>query len=111
MPADTAAAAGSAARAAGLLGAKHVLRVELDELGRRVFGFPHVLADEPAPGSLKVRVFNHPMGESGVTFCAAPRLAAALHKGFPRSLHQAPALLPAEGTGCQPDSWLSGEGT
>lgn len=58
-----------------------------------------VLADEPAPGSLKVRVFNHPMGECGVTFCAAPRLASSLRKGFPRSLHQAPALLPAETTG------------
>lgn len=58
-----------------------------------------VLADEPAPGSLKVRVFNHPLGESGVTFCATPGLAATLRKGFPRSLHQAPALLPAEATG------------
>jgi LysR family transcriptional activator of nhaA len=58
-----------------------------------------VLADEPAPGSLKVRVYNHPMGECGVTFCATARLAAALRKGFPRSLHQAPALLPAEGSG------------
>jgi LysR family transcriptional activator of nhaA len=58
-----------------------------------------VLADEPAPGSLKVRVFNHPMGECGVTFCATARLAGALRKGFPRSLHQAPALLPTETTG------------
>lgn len=58
-----------------------------------------VLADEPAPGSLKVRVFNHPMGECGVSFCAAPRLASSLRRGFPRSLHQAPALLPAETTG------------
>ncbi len=58
-----------------------------------------VLADEPASGTHKVRVFNHPLGECGVTFCASARLAAALRKGFPRSLHQAPALLPAEGTG------------
>jgi LysR family transcriptional activator of nhaA len=58
-----------------------------------------VLADEPAPGSLKVRVFNHPMGECGVTFCATARLASALRKGFPRSLHHAPALLPTESTG------------
>jgi LysR family transcriptional activator of nhaA len=58
-----------------------------------------VLADEPASGGAKVRVFNHPLGECGVTFCAGPRLAAALKKGFPRSLHQAPALLPADGTG------------
>ncbi len=58
-----------------------------------------VLSDEPASGSHKARVFNHALGECGVTFCAGPRLAAALHKGFPRSLHQAPALLPADGTG------------
>lgn len=58
-----------------------------------------VLADEPATGGLKMRVFNHPLGECGVTFCAGPRLAATLRKGFPRSLHHAPALLPAEGTG------------
>ena len=58
-----------------------------------------VLSDEPATGGLKMRVFNHPLGECGVTFCAGPRLANALRKGFPRSLHQAPALLPADGTG------------
>ncbi len=58
-----------------------------------------VLADEPASGALKMRVFNHPLGDCGVTFCAGSRLAQALRKGFPRSLHQAPALLPAEGTG------------
>jgi LysR family transcriptional activator of nhaA len=58
-----------------------------------------VLSDEPASGSHKARVFNHALGECGVTFCAGPRLADALRKGFPRSLHQAPALLPADGTG------------
>ncbi len=67
-----------------------------------------VLADEPAPGSLKVRVFNHSLGDCGVTFCAAPRLAPSLRKGFPRSLHGAPALLPAEGTGLRRslDRWF-----
>jgi len=67
-----------------------------------------VLADEPAPGSLKVRVFNHPLGECGVTFCATARLARALRKGYPRSLHQAPALLPTEGTGLRRslDRWF-----
>lgn len=67
-----------------------------------------VLADEPAPGSLKVRVFSHPLGECGVTFCAGARLAAGLRKGFPRSLHGAPALLPTEGTGLRRslDQWF-----
>lgn len=71
-----------------------------------------VLADEPAPGSLKVRVFNHPMGDCGVTFCATARLAGVLRKGFPRSLHQAPALLPTEGTGLRRslDRWFHEQG-
>jgi LysR family transcriptional regulator, transcriptional activator of nhaA len=67
-----------------------------------------VLADEPAPSSLKVKVFNHPLGESGVTFCATARLATSLRKGFPRSLDGAPALLPAESTGLRRslDRWF-----
>lgn len=55
-----------------------------------------VLADQPAPSGLKC--FNHLLGESGVTFCGAVRLAARLRKDFPRSLHGAAALLPAENT-------------
>lgn len=71
-----------------------------------------VLADEPASGSSRVKVSNHPLGECGVTFCAAPRLAASLRKGFPRSLNAAPALLPAEGTGSRRslDRWFHGLG-
>jgi len=57
-----------------------------------------VLADEPASSSLKFRAFTHLLGESGVTFCAAPKLAARLRRGFPASLHEAPALLPTENT-------------
>jgi LysR family transcriptional regulator, transcriptional activator of nhaA len=58
-----------------------------------------VLADEPAPSTLKIRAFSHLLGESDVTFCAVPALATKLRHGFPRSLHGAPALLPAETTG------------
>jgi LysR family transcriptional activator of nhaA len=57
-----------------------------------------VLSDEPAPSTAKLRVFNHQLGESGITFCAAAPSAAKLRKGFPRSLHEAPAFLPAENT-------------
>ncbi|MFN3408189.1 MAG: transcriptional activator NhaR [Limisphaerales bacterium] len=57
-----------------------------------------VLADEPAPSSLKVRTFTHPLGESDMEFCAVPALARRLKRGFPRSLHEAPAFLPAENT-------------
>jgi len=57
-----------------------------------------VLSDEPAPSTVKIRAFNHLLGESGVTFCAAADQAAKLRRGFPRSLHGAPAFLPAENT-------------
>jgi len=57
-----------------------------------------VLADEPAPSSTTFRTFNHPLGESSTSFCASGRLAMVLKKGFPTSLHEAPALLPADNT-------------
>jgi LysR family transcriptional activator of nhaA len=57
-----------------------------------------VLADEPAASSANIRIFNHPLGEAGTAFCAEKLLANRLRKGFPRSLHEAPALLPVEGT-------------
>ena len=57
-----------------------------------------VLADEPATGVSTSKVFTHHLGESSVTFCAAPQLAATLKVGFPKSLHGAPALMPGEST-------------
>jgi LysR family transcriptional activator of nhaA len=57
-----------------------------------------VLADEPAPTSLKVRTFNHLLGTCEVVFCATSALARKLRPGFPRSLHAAPALLPTQNT-------------
>jgi len=55
-----------------------------------------VLADEPASTGLKFKTFNHLLGTSGVTFCAVPKLATQLAKGFPKSLNDAPALLPSQ---------------
>lgn len=57
-----------------------------------------VLADEPAPGSLKFRTFNHALGGCGVSFCARGQLATRLLRNFPASLQGAPALLPTENT-------------
>ena len=57
-----------------------------------------VLADTPLGGALNVRAFNHPLGECGITFFAAPELAARLREGFPGSLEDAPMLIPAEST-------------
>ncbi|HSA12138.1 MAG TPA: LysR family transcriptional regulator [Candidatus Paceibacterota bacterium] len=58
-----------------------------------------VLADEPASSGVASNVFNHLLGESDVTFCAAPALAAKLRRGFPKSLNGAPALLPMSHSG------------
>lgn len=57
-----------------------------------------VLSDMPvAPGS-SFRVFNHELGQCGVTFFGAPALASELAPGFPGSLDGAPALLPTPRT-------------
>lgn len=57
-----------------------------------------VLTDEPATASFKIKVFSHLLGESNVAICATPKLARVLRKGFPKSLHGAPALLPTSNT-------------
>ncbi|HXT12603.1 MAG TPA: LysR family transcriptional regulator [Candidatus Angelobacter sp.] len=58
-----------------------------------------VLADEPASSGVTTNVFNHLLGESGVTFCATSPLATKLRRGFPKSLNGAPALLPMSNSG------------
>ncbi|GAB5558476.1 MAG: LysR family transcriptional regulator [Synoicihabitans sp.] len=67
-----------------------------------------VLADEPASSSHAFRAFNHKLGESPITFCASPEIAEKLKKGFPKSLHGAAALLPAESTALRRslDNWF-----
>ena len=57
-----------------------------------------VMSDEPAPNSTNFKVFSHPLGKSRVSLCAEVKLAAKLKRHFPRSLNDAPALLPAENT-------------
>jgi LysR family transcriptional activator of nhaA len=55
-----------------------------------------ILADEAAGSDHEFPLFNHTLGSCGVTFCAAPKLAAKLRKGFPASLDGQPVLLPSE---------------
>ena len=57
-----------------------------------------VLADEPASSSSNFKVFDHPLGETGTTFCAEKNLAVRLKRNFPKSLHESPALLPVDNT-------------
>jgi len=61
-----------------------------------IFGLDVVLADAPAPPGVKVRAYNHLLGESPVAIFGTARLAAAHRRGFPASLDGAPFLLPSE---------------
>lgn len=72
-----------------------------------------VIADAPASADRSgVRAFNHQLAESGISFFAAPKLAAGLKRGFPASLHGAPMLLPTDDTsfGRQIRAWLEDKG-
>ncbi len=60
--------------------------------------FDLVIADTPLGPHLRVRAFNHLLGESGITFFATPALARRFGRSFPRSLDGAPLLLPTENT-------------
>lgn len=63
-----------------------------------VYGLDVVLSDAPASPGLPVRLFNHLLGESGTTFFAPATLAKRIRKGFPRTLHEQPMLLPGRGS-------------
>lgn len=61
-----------------------------------VYGLDVVLADSPAPPTIKVRAYSHLLGECSVSVFATERMAAAHRRKFPRSLDGAPFLLPSE---------------
>jgi LysR family transcriptional activator of nhaA len=67
-----------------------------------------VLADAPIGPSVKVRAYNHLLGETGVSFLARARLANTHRRRFPRSLQAAPVLLQATNTAIRRsiDQWL-----
>ena len=75
---------------------EHALDALLAELA--VHRLDLVIADGPMPEGLHVRGFTHALGECGVSFFAAPELAARLQGAFPRCLDGAPLLLPGEHT-------------
>ena len=77
-----------------------------------VHGLDLVLSDAPLPPTLRIKAFNHLLGECGVTVFAAPKQAAALRRKFPRSLDGAPFLLPTDGTALRRalDTWFESQG-
>jgi LysR family transcriptional activator of nhaA len=77
-----------------------------------VYGLDLVLADAPLGSTVKVRAFNHLLGECGLTFFGTRRLARAYRRGFPRSLAGAPLLLPTDNTALRRslEQWFDAEG-
>lgn len=61
-----------------------------------IYGLDVVLADAPAPPTVKVRAYSHLLGECAVSVFGTEKMAAAHRRGFPRSLDGAPFLLPSE---------------
>lgn len=57
-----------------------------------------VIADGPIPSTVNIHGFNHPLGDSGVTFFASPQLARKLGNNFPHNLNGKPLLIPGETT-------------
>lgn len=55
-----------------------------------------VLSDSPASSALGVRAHNHPLGECGLSFFAAPALARTLRGKPPKCLDGAPMLMPTD---------------
>jgi LysR family transcriptional activator of nhaA len=71
-----------------------------------------VLSDVPASPLVKVRAFNHLLGECHVSLLGSDELVAAHRRGFPSSLDGAPFLLPAQGTSLRRslDQWFESQG-
>jgi LysR family transcriptional regulator, transcriptional activator of nhaA len=71
-----------------------------------------VLTDAPLGLGVKVRAFNHLLGECGVTFFGTAELSRAYRRGFPRSLDGAPLVLPTDNTTIRRslDQWFESQG-
>ena len=63
-----------------------------------IFGLDLVLSDEPVSEQIRVRAYNHLLGECGVSVFGTAKLANKYRKGFPQSLEGAPMLLPSAST-------------
>ncbi|MBX3247550.1 MAG: LysR family transcriptional regulator [Myxococcales bacterium] len=71
-----------------------------------------VLTDAPLPAASGVKAYNHPLGESDVSFFATAALARRLRRGFPKSLDQAPLIVPTSDATLRRvlDPWLERHG-
>ena len=67
-----------------------------------------MLTDRPVPPGSSLRVFSHLLGETQISLYAVPELAARYSDGFPKSLNDAPLLLPTRNNAVRGriDNWL-----
>lgn len=67
-----------------------------------------VLSDSPAGSFVRVRAFNHPLGECGVGIFGTQQLLKRYGRSFPQSCAEAPFLMPGSGTALRRsvDQWL-----
>lgn len=67
-----------------------------------------VLSDQPIPPGLGITAFNHPLGESGLSFFMRKGKAGGLRQRFPQSLNDAPMLLQSQNSALrrQIDGWF-----
>ena len=67
-----------------------------------------VFSDSPAGSMVRIRAFNHVLGECGVGLFGTPKLCRQFKAGLPDSLNGAPCLLPAEHTALRRsiDQWF-----
>ncbi len=67
-----------------------------------------IISDAPAPLTMEFKVYNHKLGECGLSMLAVPAIARQYRKGFPDSLTDAPCLLPTDHTAVRRslDIWL-----
>lgn len=63
-----------------------------------LFRLDVVLSDEPASPALRVRAYNHLLGECGISFFSASGMLMKTRAGFPHSLSDVPMLLPTSQT-------------
>ncbi|MFV8755235.1 transcriptional activator NhaR [Nannocystaceae bacterium ST9] len=70
-----------------------------------------VISDVPLGPEISVKAFNHPLGQSEISFFAAPALANKLRRNFPASLDRARFLLPMPGSMLRRelDRWFEAE--
>jgi LysR family transcriptional activator of nhaA len=61
-----------------------------------------VMADSPMTPALNVRAYNHLLGESGITFFASRTAARKYKARFPKSLDNAPMLMPTASSALRP---------